>query len=328
MRHELSDTDKEVTINEMFNNMLFYELKRIEVDYEQEGIPAIEIKDRLQSVYEEWEKHYRTEDTEHIDICPSELFNDEAIKGLEFPFTSLQSTIRPLIAGDFLILAARPDQGKTSLITFLCRHFAGQTQGRPIIWFNNEGPGTRILNRLYQTVLEMTSQEIVNLMKVSNGDQIQKEYQARLKGEIKIYDIHGKNIMEIEKIIQKDNPALVIYDMIDNICGAASDRYDLQLEKLYQTVREFGVKYDCINLATSQISYEGDDLEYPPMSALKDSKTGKQGTADLILMLGSKHDPQYQNTRWLSSVKNKLKTAGGSRFVLDVDLQKNTWRDK
>jgi replicative DNA helicase len=43
---------------------------------------------------------------------------------------------------------------------------------------------------------------------------------------------------------------------------------------------------------------------------LKDSKTGKQGACDNILMIGSSDDPMIANSRGISMPKEKVKRAG------------------
>ena len=86
---------------------------------------------------------------------------------------------------------------------------------------------------------------------------------------------------------------------------------DLALEEMYKWGREIAVKYDIVGLATSQISNEGDGLQFPTMGMLKDSKTGKQGACDFQLMIGSSNDPMLQNFRYIGLPKNKLRREGG-----------------
>jgi replicative DNA helicase len=46
---------------------------------------------------------------------------------------------------------------------------------------------------------------------------------------------------------------------------------------------------------------------------LSNSKTGKAGAADFILMVGASDDPLLRNSRWLSLPKNKLARSGGPK---------------
>ena len=62
------------------------------------------------------------------------------------------------------------------------------------------------------------------------------------------------------------------------------------------------------------------------MHALKDSKTGKQGAADLIIMIGKSADPTMPNDRFISTPKNKLSAGGNNQIrqqvTIDMDRAK------
>jgi replicative DNA helicase len=105
-------------------------------------------------------------------------------------------------------------------------------------------------------------------------------------------------------------PAAVLFDMVDNIKfgGEASNngqRTDQLLEAMYQWARLMGVKHDCAVMATSQISADGDGIQFPTLPMLKDSKTGKQGAADVIITLGCVNDPAMSHFRFIGTTKNK-----------------------
>ena len=107
------------------------------------------------------------------------------------------------------------------------------------------------------------------------------------------------------------SPGGVIYDMIDHIKGFGGEaRTDLMREEMYKWAREKCVKHDCIGLATSQISADGEGLQFPNMSMLKDSKTGKQGACDALIMIGKSNDEGLQGQRFIGLPKNKLRRDG------------------
>lgn len=81
---------------------------------------------------------------------------------------------------------------------------------------------------------------------------------------------------------------------------------------MYQWARMMGVKYDCGVMATSQISGEGDGMQYPGLGMLKDSKTGKQGAADVIITIGTVNDPVLAKSRYMGWTKNKRVRTGVS----------------
>ncbi len=229
-------------------------------------------------------------------------------RGIKWRLEPLRRCMRPLQEGDFGLVCARPDRGKTSFFASELTHMAPQTpDDRPILWLNNEGPGKRIYPRLYQAALNMNFMQILDLNKKAGqlerayGDVVGDPFKIRIK------DIHGFNIGQVERIIEEQNPSIVVYDMVDNIKGFGGEaRTDLALEKMYQQVRELAVLYEHVALATSQISADGDGLLYPLQHMLKDSKTGKQGACDFQIMLGANNDPAMESMRGVGIVKNKL----------------------
>lgn len=244
--------------------------------------------------------------------------------GLQWRLECLNMSMRPLRAGDFGILAARPDAGKTSFIADAITYMAPQIPTyfedgtRPIIWFNNEGPGDRIQERIIQSSLGLPASKLVTLQKAGG---LWDAYKAAIGGDlfrIRVLDVHGYKSWQIEEIIKQTNPALVVFDMIDNIkfdgeIMNGGQRTDQVLEGMYQWARELAVRYKLIALATSQISAEGDGLAYPTLGMLKDSKTGKQGAVDFIITLGKKNEIMYENIRFIGLTKNKLHVEGQKR---------------
>lgn len=249
------------------------------------------------------------------------LKDEENDVGLHWRLNCLNRHIKPLIPGDFIVVAARPDKGKTTFASDQLTHMASQVdqlwpgENRSILWFNNEGPGKRIVTRCFQSALGCTIEELVAK---SNAGTIREEYRAALGGRggaLRIFDVHGMWNHECEELIVRYKPALVVWDMIDNIrFGEAvnnnGQRTDQLLEAMYGWVRMMGVKHDCAMMAMSQISADGDGLPYPTLPMLKDSKTGKQGAADVIITLGTVNDPVLSHARFIGTTKNKKVRTG------------------
>lgn len=268
------------------------------------------------------------------DICDL-LEEDETDTGFHFRKAELNASMRPLRSGDAGIIAGRPDIGKTTLLADELTFFApqvdrvypplnaegkpdpnGTPQNRSILWFNNEGPGRRIKQRLYQSALNAS---ISDLIQRKQAGTIHQDYIAATGGRpdvIRVFDIHDFWNHEVEDIIRRYPPAVIVFDMVDNIrfSGGATNggqRTDQVLEEMYKWARVIAVKYDCVVIMTSQVSADGEGLAYPTLSMLKDSKTGKQGAADWIMTIGMLLD--FPNTRHLGLTKNKLAREGGPK---------------
>ena len=257
---------------------------------------------------------------DHID----DLLEDDALdRGFHWRQAGINEVMRPLVAGDFGIIAARPDVGKTTFLTDNLTHFAGQMPSvfedgasRNILWFNNEGPGRRIKKRLYQSALDAAYSD---MLKLQQQGQLVQAYADSIGGDedrIRIFDVHDFWNYEVEDIIKQHNPGMIVFDMLDNIkfgggVNNNGQRTDQLLEAMYQWGRVLAVKHDCVVLATSQISAEGENLAWPTLSMLKDSKTGKQGAADFIMTIG--FQAGSPDERYLGLTKNKLNREGGPK---------------
>lgn len=236
-------------------------------------------------------------------------------RGIKWRLNSLNKCMRGLRPGDMGIVAARPDKGKTTFFVSEMTHMAIQLpEDKNILWLNNEGLGRRIIPRLYQAAIGCPLSTLYQ--KCSDGT-LKTEYK-RLIGrldKIRVHDIHGLYVGQVERLIEDANAGIVVIDMIDHIKGFRNEsgaRTDLQLEEMYKWFREKSVQLEFIGLASSQISVEGDGLQFPPLSALKDSKTGKQGACDFQLMIGSRNEDGWNGYRYLSLPKNKLRREGAA----------------
>jgi len=261
------------------------------------------------------------------DLLDQELDNS----GLHWRLDALNASMRGLRPGDFGIVAARPDKGKTTLIASEVTHLAAQLpEGQTCVWLNNEGPGQRIIPRLYQAAIGGSLAELGTLRR---GGMLKRAYAVKMgnPNRIRVVDIHGRDAFAVEQIIERNNAGLVVYDMIDHIRGFGEmARTDLQLEEMYKWGRTMSVKHGIIGLATSQISNDGDGLMWPTLGMLKDSKTGKQGACDFMLMIGASNDPNLNGVRYLGMPKNKLRRPGAPgdpRATVNYDPERVRYSD-
>ena len=244
--------------------------------------------------------------------------------GFSWPQDALNASMRGMRPGDFGIIGARVDIGKSSKIAHAVAHWAPQVdklfpgEDRSIIWLNNEGPGNRLNQRLVNATLNMNMEEMVNAR--SSGRNLWDEVLQAWGGRrvVTVYDVHDRPLSFLENIVRRTKPVIVVVDMLDNVpfdgaVGNGGQRTDQILEAAYQRARIWGVKYDCAVLATSQLSAEAAGNLFPGMHMLANSKTGKAGAADFIMMVGASDDPLLRNSRWLSLPKNKLHRSGGPK---------------
>lgn len=289
--------------------------EEVNLAYELNKLSASAVRSMAQSAPDDYI------DTPIHDIL-SEIDNDSGIKFRRLAL--LRDNIAGLHGGASLAIAARPDKGKTSLIASIITDFASQLplvfgEGRPIVWFNNEGSGKRIIPRVYQAALQL---DLASIIALSNKGELIPAYTKAIGGTpdlIRVKDMHGASMAQAEQVIEAMRPAVVVFDMLANfrLGGSANgaNKADM-VEQMWQEARELAVRHDFIALSTVQISQEGGNQLYPPYSALKDSKTGIQGATDIILMLGSLDNPDAQTIRGLSTPKNKFAVSGKQSYVM------------
>lgn len=269
---------------------------------------------KFRGLIDEFERDADVETLDYLRIDLDALLDkSDEENGLRWRLECLRDSMRGLLPGDFGIIAGRPDKGKTTFIASETTYMAPQlAKDRPILWLNNEGPGSRIYLRTIQAALGLTPGDL-RAMK-AEGKDVTSIYAKAVGGDaykIRIVDIHGLDTYAVENLIRANTPGVVIYDMIDKINGFGdAARTDLGLERMYDWARELCVKYELVGLATSQISVEGDGLRFPTLSMLKDSKTGKQGACDFQLMIGASNEPALNGQRYIGLPKNKLRREG------------------
>jgi replicative DNA helicase len=311
IKEDVDESTRAGILAELYELDLATSIANVCSQYDQ-GDLALPISDVISAKIDEYKmnigaKAVMWNNTDIEDLLKEDL--DES--GIRWRLNSLNECMRPMRPGDFGIIAGRPDKGKTTFLSSEATFQAKQLPpDRNIIWLNNEGMSGRIVKRLYQSALGVSITELVEMNK---GGKLKKMYIDAIGrlDRIRVIDIHGMHVGQVEAIIEQSDPGIVIYDMIDNIRGFGSEaRTDLALEEMYKWARERSVKYSCIGLATSQISAEGDGLQFPGLSMLKDSKTGKQGACDFQLMIGASNDPNLEYSRFLSLPKNKLRKDG------------------
>jgi hypothetical protein len=278
---------------------------------QQLAIKALEVSEgrnsltSLQEIWERIQKKSVSEDEldESKYFVTDDLFELEKHTimgpGLRWRLNSLNLSLGPLRVGDFGFVFARPESGKTTFLADQCTHFAGQTD-KPIVWFNNEEQGQKVRLRTYQAALALRTDQLW-----TNKEKTLKDYREITKGNLHIYDdatIHRK---DVERVIEKRNPCLIVFDQIDKIKGFDADRPDIVFGRIYQWARELA-KNRCAVVGTCQADGTGEGVRWLTMSNVAEAKTSKQAEADWILGIGKSNDGTQEDVRFLNISKNKL----------------------
>jgi KaiC/GvpD/RAD55 family RecA-like ATPase len=229
-----------------------------------------------------------------------ELLNDVySEQGFRWRLNCLNKSLGSLRKGDFGFIFARPETGKTTFLISEISNFL--EQGCPkIVLFNNEEEGRKVFLRLYQGFFGVGLDKLL-----SNTKLYSDEFNKRTGGQFTLIDSAGTGRREIERVVQRLEPEIVVYDQIDKIKGFANDREDLRLGSIYQWTRELA-KGNHAAIGVFQADGTAEGIRYLTMDHVSNAKTAKQAEADWILGIGKTHREEDEFVRFLNISKNKL----------------------
>jgi len=219
--------------------------------------------------------------------------------GLKFRLKILNKALGSLRKGNFGFIFARPESGKTTFLASEVSFMLDQTD-KPIIWFNNEEAGSIVMLRVYQAYFGVTLEQLY-----SNIGKYRDLFQQQTEGRFKLYDFAAINKTTVDRLAEKLQPALIVFDQIDKIQGFKADREDLLLGSIYQWGRELAKRY-CPVIGVTQADGSGEGLRWLTMSNVANAKTAKQAEADFIIGIGAIQDTGWESIRFLNISKNKL----------------------
>lgn len=239
--------------------------------------------------------------------------------GYEWRLDALNRSLGPLRIGNFVIVAARVEVGKTTFLASEVSYLAQQLpKDRPVVWVNNEEESSVVFFRIVQAALGKESKEII-----ADSSKAMDDYAVLMGGnkdKIRVTR-DTNNLRDLETLFKEVNPGLIVFDQLDKVDGFSKtdDREDIRLGKVYKWARELARSYGPV-IAASQLSASAVDMKDPPfigLDALRGSKTDKPGEADVVITIGKYKEPKSHEEEMIRTInvpKNKL-PGGGSKQV-------------
>lgn len=197
-----------------------------------------------------------------------------------------------------MIYFGRPDMGKTA--TIINQIYGSCKDGVKTLYCSNEDPKSKLLQRLLSRFSNMTLSELM--------DDPDKCYRLATENgyhNLLFASMEPGSISEIERMIIRHRPRLVIIDQIRNLKSREDNRV-LQLEQQAAAVRQLGKRYECVTLSATQAGETAENKRVLGMTDLDSSKTGIPGQADLMVGIGGNGEDKLNGRRILSICKNKL----------------------
>lgn len=228
-------------------------------------------------------------------------------RGLEWRLQCVNTGAGKLLKGDFVLIAGRFNSGKSSFAISEASYMAEQlADDYDLLLFVNEGRAVDYKERIYQSLFDVEIEEIK-----AKREYYKKLYLERMRrpDKIKLFNITRFTNRQVETIIKKNNPGLIVIDMIDHIGGFkinSNEPSDQKMRILYRWVGDISIKYAPL-IGTTQVSYApGDDPRWPKPEKLTGSTTAKQEAPNLIITIGREEDLN-STTRYIAATKNKFK---------------------
>ena len=226
--------------------------------------------------------------------------------GLTWRLDALNQSLGAIRKGNFILFGGRPDSGKTTLLCSEVTHMASQLRSEEqVLYFTNEEGARAVKPRLICSLLGVTLTELRK-----NPGFYWDSYKAALGGDedkILVIDKADLSINDIEWWLKHEKPGLIAIDQLRKVRGFAKDAGVTRLEKLFNYARELSKEYAPV-LTVTQLDGNAQDVQYPSMAALYESKTAVQGEMDAIVNIGQLTGSIPPNARYLNIVKNKLPT--------------------
>ena len=245
-------------------------------------------------------------DKSDVFVSPSLTYLTSAVAsgGLNWRLPELNVALGPLRKGDFIIIAARPETGKTTFTASEASYMMTQLQSdEHVVWINNEEASNKVMMRVIQAYHGITTGALV-----ADAAKYEKEFTSNGGDRFLVLDDDSgiKGVNKISTLFAEFKPGLIIFDQLDKVHGFANEsRDDLRIGKLYEWARDIAKEY-CPVIAISQVDGTGEGEKWIQMNQLRGSKTDKIGEADAIITIGKSNEPAMDLQRFIHVPKNKL----------------------
>lgn len=227
----------------------------------------------------------------------------------EFKFNihALQNATEGIGRGNFMIIFARPESGKTAFWVSLVANYNGFAwQKKNVHIFCNEEPAIRTQSRLLNSCSGFKQSEILN-----GSKELAKDKWKNVRDYIHTHDSVGITMEDLNNHCKDNDVDILIIDQLDkiNIEGKYNSSHE-KLGEVYRQAREIAKRHDVLVIGLSQASADAHGRTRLSFNVMANSKTGKAAEADLIVGIGKldegREDPNEACVRQITISKNKL----------------------
>ena len=223
--------------------------------------------------------------------------------GLKTGFPTFDEMVSGLKPQKVIVLAARPNEGKTTLATQIIRNIA--EQGEMCLFFPTEVGAEPIYDKI------VSSKTNIDLKRFQNGNFTDDQYQEIVKTReylsklpLAIVEDFGLSVDKLESHIAKIRPRVFIVDYIQALKYETGEANEIAAA--VRKIKELAGDYDCTAIVCSQLLREADGKNPFSLSRLKGSGAIEE-FGDVIAFLHTPIEDKFLSPRPVSFVVTKSK---------------------
>jgi replicative DNA helicase len=232
-----------------------------------------------------------------------EMLAEAKASGYKWRLNALNESLGDLRQGDLVVVATRPDTGKTTFLASESTFIAEQMpKEKVVLWLNNEEAGKKVKRRIVQSALAITTRTMFE--KPEKVRDVWAEKMGRPDKFI-LFDKADVSVYDVENLFEKYDVGLIVFDQLWKVHGFEKEAGNevTRQTMIFNWARELAKKYAPV-ITVHQADGSAEGVKWIDMSKLYGSKTGVQGEADAIITIGRL--PEEGNKRYLYVPKNKL----------------------
>lgn len=270
--------------------------------------------------------HYHTDvgkvenDDEYVvsdDIV--DMLSEAQTAGFKWRLEPLNEALGDLRQGDLVVVATRPDTGKTTFLSSESTFIAEQMpHEKVVLWINNEEAGKKVKRRIVQSAIGATTKAMYQHPELAKERWLQR---MGRQDKFVLFDKADVSVYDVETLVEKYDVGLLIFDQLWKVHGFEKDAGNevTRQTMIFNWAREMAKKIAPV-ITVHQADGSAEGQKWIDMGQLYGSKTGVQGEADAIITIGRL--PEEGNKRYLYIPKNKLdgnnQALRNGRFEIEI----------
>jgi hypothetical protein len=273
------------------------------------ALSARKPREEVDALIGEWQETFTAPEEE------KELTYEDVLKRSVDPSTRL--TVYPLrlnkelrggmLPGRHMIVFARSELGKTACAITMAQGFA--KKGHRVLYLTNEDQAADLMVRAIMAFTKTPQEQITS--------ETLAEALRKGLGNIRFVDICPGTVAEIEALVRKYRPAVLITDQLRNVLHGKVENTTQRLDAVAQGIRAIGKRYALVPISLTQAGDSARDKAILDDGDIDSSNTGIPGAACVLLGVGATQEMRREGALMFTLCKNKI---GGTHNSFTVRL--------